>query len=227
MTGTLAREAARVTGEDLRAVGINQDLAPVADVNNDPANPVIGVRSFGSRPGLVSSMTAAQVTGFEDDARVAATVKHFPGHGDTAHRQPRGPAHHPPQRGHLVGTRRTAVRGGHRGRRGRAHDGARAGARRSIRSGRPATLSRPIITGILRERMGYDGVVMTDSLTMAAIRDRYDDGRAPVLALKAGADMLADPPDLPVAFRGVLRAHRDRVRSAKSSWSARWSGSCA
>ena len=73
-------------------------------------------------------------------------------------------------------------------------------------SGRPATLSRPIITGILRERMGYDGVVMTDSLTMAAIRERYGDGRAPVLALKAGADMLADPPDLPVAFRGVLRA---------------------
>ena len=73
-------------------------------------------------------------------------------------------------------------------------------------SGRPATLSRPILTGILRERMGYDGVVMTDSLTMAAIRDRYGDDRAPVLALKAGADLLADPPDLPAAFRGVMDA---------------------
>ena len=82
-TADLAREAARVTGEELRAVGIRQNLAPVADVNVNPANPVIGIRSFGSRPGLVADMSAAQVHGFEDDAGVAATAKHFPGHGDT------------------------------------------------------------------------------------------------------------------------------------------------
>ena len=76
----LAREAACVTGEELRAVGIRQNLAPVADVNVNPDNPVIGIRSFGSRPGLVASMVEAQVRGLQEDAGVAATVKHFPGH---------------------------------------------------------------------------------------------------------------------------------------------------
>jgi beta-N-acetylhexosaminidase len=201
----LARAAARVTGADLRAVGIHQDLAPVADVNNDPANPVIGVRSFGSRPGLVSSMTAAQVRGFQDDAQVAATVKHFPGHGDTSIDSHVGL----PTIDHSTATWweldappfEAAIEAG-----------VDVVMTAHVRvpsldpSGRPATLSRPILTGILRERMGYDGVVMTDSLAMAAIRDRYGDDRAPVLALKAGADIVADPPDLPVAFRGVLTA---------------------
>lgn len=200
----LARVAARVTGVELRAVGINQDLAPVADVNSDPANPVIGVRSFGSRPGLVADMTRAQVQGF-GDARVAATVKHFPGHGDTAidshvglptidhSRKTWWELDAPPFEAAIeadVGVVMTA----------------------HVRvpsldpSGAPATLSRPILTGILRERMGYEGVVMTDSLTMAAVRTKYGDARVPVLALKAGADILADPPALPVAFRAVMRA---------------------
>ena len=201
----LAREAARVTGEDLRAVGINQDLAPVADVNNDPANPVIGVRSFGSRPGLVSSMTAAQVTGFEKDARVTATAKHFPGHGATeidSHVGLPTIRHSKATWWELDAPPFEAA----------IEAGVDVLMTAHVRvpsldpSGRPATLSRPIITGILRERMGYDGVVMTDSLTMAAIRDRYGDDRAPVLALKAGADILADPPHLPTAFRAVLSA---------------------
>ena len=79
----LARAAARVTGEELRAVDIPQNLSPVADVNVNPANPVIGIRSFGSQASLVSDMVAAQVHGFQDDAGVAATAKHFSGHGDT------------------------------------------------------------------------------------------------------------------------------------------------
>ena len=79
----LVREVAAVTGRELRAVGIRQDLAPVADVNVDPRNRVIGIRSFGSRPGLVAEMTAAMVAGLETDAGVSATAKHFPGHGDT------------------------------------------------------------------------------------------------------------------------------------------------
>ena len=201
----LAREAARVTGEDLRAVGILQDLAPVGDVNNNPANPVIGVRSFGSQPRLVSSLTGAQVRGFEEDARVAATVKHFPGHGDTnidSHDSLPTIGHRsatwwqvdaPPFEAaidagvDIIMTAHVAVP---------ALDPSR----------RPATLSGPILTGVLRERMGYDGVIMTDSLTMGAVRAKYGDERVPVLALKAGADILADPPDLPKAFRAVLAA---------------------
>ena len=79
-----ARTAAEVTGRELRAVGIHQPYAPIADVNVNPGNPVIGVRSFGADPTLVAELTAAQVTGFQDRAGVTAVAKHFPGHGDTA-----------------------------------------------------------------------------------------------------------------------------------------------
>ncbi len=201
----LARDAARVTGEELRAVGIRQNLAPVADVNADPANPVIGIRSFGSRASLVSTMVAAQVEGLQDDAGVAATVKHFPGHGDTA-----------------IDSHTSLPTIGHSANTWWAVDAAPFEAAIEARadvvmtahvavpaldsSRRPATLSRPILTGILREQMGFEGVIMTDSLTMAAVRERYGDKRVPVLALKAGADVLADPPQLPRAYRAVLAA---------------------
>ena len=204
----LAREAARVTGEELRAVGIRQNLAPVADVNVNPRNPVIGIRSFGSRPGLVASMVEAQVLGLQEDAGVAATVKHFPGHGDTdldSHTSLPTVRHSettwwavdaPPFQAAIdagadvIMTAHVVVP---------ALDPSR----------RPATLSRAILTGVLREQMGYEGVVMTDSLTMAAVRQRYGDGRVPVLALQAGSDILADPPNLPRAFRAVLDAVED------------------
>ncbi len=201
----LAREAARVTGEDLRAVGIGQDLAPVADVNSNPANPVIGVRSFGSHPGLVSSLTAAQVAGFEGDAGVAATVKHFPGHGDTDIDSHLGlptirrseadwwALDAPPFEAALEAGVDVVMT-------------AHVRVPSLDPSGRPATLSRPILTELLRERMGFEGVIMTDSLTMAAVRERYGDARVPMLALRAGADILADPPDLALAFRSVLAA---------------------
>ena len=187
----LAREAARVTGEELRAVGIVQDLAPVADVNSDPANPVIGLRSFGSRPALVADMTAAQVAGFEEDAGVASTVKHFPGHGDTDIDSHFGL----PTIGHSRSTWweldappfEAAVEAGVD-----VVMSAHVLVPSLDPSGRPATLSRPILTGILRERMGFDGVIATDSLTMAAVRERFGDERVPVLALKAGADILSD-----------------------------------
>ncbi len=201
----LARDAARVTGEELRAVGIRQDLAPVADVNVNPANPVIGIRSFGSQASLVSDMVAAQVHGFEDDAGVAATAKHFPGHGDTDIDSHTGL----PTIGHTEETWwnvdappfEAAIDAG-----ADVIMTAHVAVPALDPSGRPATLSRPILTGILREQMGFDGVIMTDSLTMAAVRERFGDERVPVLALKAGADILADPPNLPRAYRAVLAA---------------------
>lgn len=201
----LARAAARVTGEELRAVGIGQDLAPVADVNSDPANPVIGLRSFGSRPRLVSELTAAQVAGLEQDAGVAATVKHFPGHGDTdvdSHVGLPTVAHSARAWWELDAPPFAAA----------IEAGADVIMTAHVRvpsldpSGLPATLSQPILTGILREQMAFDGVIMTDSLTMAAVRERFGDERVPVLALAAGADMLADPPHLPTAFRAVTDA---------------------
>ncbi|WP_030742183.1 glycoside hydrolase family 3 protein [Streptomyces sp. NRRL S-31] len=202
-----ARTLGRISGAELRAMGINQDYAPDADVNVNPANPVIGVRSFGADPDAVAALVAAEVKGYQA-AGVAATAKHFPGHGDTA-----VDSHY----GFPVITHsrelweeldavpfRAAIAAGIDSIM-TAHiqfpalDG----------SGDPATLSRPILTGILRGELGYDGVVITDSLGMQGVRSKYGDDRVPVLALKAGVDQLLNPPSLDVAWNAVLKAVRD------------------
>lgn len=201
-----ARTAARTAGAELAALGIRQDYAPIADVNVNPANPVIGVRSFGADPKAVARLVAAQVEGYQS-AGVAATAKHFPGHGDTS------------VDSHVSLPRITHSR----------KEWERLDAppfRAAIEAGvdsimtahllfpaldpadDPATLSRPILTGVLREQLGYDGVVVTDSLGMAGVRKKYGDDRVPVLALKAGVDQLLNPPSLSRAFEGVRKAVR-------------------
>jgi beta-N-acetylhexosaminidase len=200
------RTAARVTGEELRAVGIGQDFAPVADVNVNPRNPVIGVRSFGEDPAAVARLVGVAVDAYRA-AGVAATVKHFPGHGDTtADSHTRLPvithsvrvwerldappfetaiAHHVD----AVMTAHIVVPG-------------------LDRSGDPATMSPTVLTGLLRGRLGYDGVVVTDSLRMAGATMRYGAPEAAVRAVRAGADMLLMPPDLDRAYDAVLAAVR-------------------
>ncbi len=201
-----ARVAARITGAELRAMGVNQDYAPDADVNVNPANPIIGVRSFGADPQAAARLVAAQVAGYQA-AGVAATAKHFPGHGDTA-----------------TDSHTSLPVITHSVREWRRIDAPpfRAAIAAGIDSimtahilvpaldpaGDPATLSRPILTGVLRGELGYDGVVVTDALGMAGVRQKYGDDRVPVLALKAGADQLLDPPDLSVAWHAVLAAVR-------------------
>ncbi|MGW5355503.1 glycoside hydrolase family 3 protein [Streptomyces sp. NPDC004031] len=199
-----ARTAARVIGTELAAMGVNQNYSPVSDVNINPANPVIGVRSFGADPDAVSALAAAQVRGYQS-AGIASTAKHFPGHGDT------GTDSHfsLPVITHTLEQWRTTDAPPFRA--------AIAAGIDSIMtahilvpalddSGDPATLSHPILTGVLREQLGYDGVVVTDALDMAGVREKYGDDRVPVLALKAGADQLLNPPLLDVAYRGVLDA---------------------
>ena len=200
-----ARDLAAIQGTELAAMGIRQNFAPVADVNVNPANPVIGVRSFGSDPSLVAAMTAAQVRGYEDDAGISSTAKHFPGHGDTATdshsgfpvithtRQEWETIDKPPFQAAVDAGIDTIMT---------AHIQVPA----LDPSGDPATLSKPIITGILRGEMGYDGVVVTDSLGMRGVRDKYGDDRVPVLALKAGVDVLLNPPRMAVAYQGVMDA---------------------
>jgi beta-N-acetylhexosaminidase len=187
----LARAAAGAAGAELRAMGIVQDLAPVADVNLNPRNPVIGVRSFGADPALVARLTAAQVAGYQA-AGVAATAKHFPGHGDTT-----------------VDSHAGLPVIGHSG------VGAIMSAHIVVPaldpSRRPATLSRPILQGLLRHRLGYDGVVITDALEMAGVRQRFGDRRVPVEAVLAGADMLLMPP------RGAFSQEFDAVLAAVRS----------
>ncbi|GAA2983338.1 glycoside hydrolase family 3 protein [Streptomyces fulvorobeus] len=201
-----ARLAGRIAGAELAALGIRQNYAPDADVNVNPANPVIGVRSFGSDPRSVAGLVAAQVKGYQS-AGVAATAKHFPGHGDTNTDSHTGIPyiHHtreqwaeldaPPFRAAIAAGIDSIMT---------AHIVVPA----LDASEDPATLSHPILTGVLREELGYDGVVVTDALNMEGVRTKYGDDRVPVLALKAGCDQLLNPPDLAVAWNGVLAAVR-------------------
>ncbi|RAY14298.1 beta-hexosaminidase [Actinomadura craniellae] len=201
-----ARAAARMIGTELRAVGINQDYAPVADVNVNPANPVIGVRSYGSDPELVARYVGAAVSGFQD-AGVAATAKHFPGHGDTATDSHTGlPVikHDPAQWERLDAPPfRAAIRQGVD-----AIMSAHIVVPGLDRSGDPATLSPAVLTGLLRGRLGFQGVAVTDSLQMAGARRKYGDAAVAVRAVQAGADQLLMPPDLGTAYAAVLRAVR-------------------
>ncbi|MET8859906.1 glycoside hydrolase family 3 N-terminal domain-containing protein [Streptomyces sp. NPDC004579] len=201
-----ARTVGRVSGAELRAIGINQDYSPDADVNVNPANPVIGVRSFGADPDAVAGLVAAEVKGYQSSG-VAATAKHFPGHGDTAVDSHFGfpvITHSRELWSELDAVPfRAAIRAG--------IDSimtAHIMVPALDPAGDPATLSHPILTGILRGELGYDGVVVTDSLGMEGVRTKYGDDRVPVLALKAGVDQLLNPPDLGVAWNAVLNAVR-------------------
>jgi beta-N-acetylhexosaminidase len=202
-----AMTAAEITGSELRAIGINENFAPVADVNVNAQNPVIGVRSFGSDPALVSKLTAAQVEGYQNQG-VSSTAKHFPGHGDTnvdshtglpviSHtREELETIDLPPFEAaidHDIDAIMTA------------HIVVPA----LDDSGRPATLSKPILTGLLRKQMGFDGLIVTDALTMEGVREMFGDERVPIEAIKAGADVLLMPPDLDLAYNAVVDAVED------------------
>lgn len=200
-----ARNAALITARELSAVGVNQNYSPIADVNSNASNPVIGVRAFGGDTGLVSSLVDAQVTGFQDDGGISASVKHFPGHGDTAVDSHYGVP--------IIEKSLEEFR---------AEDlppfeaAIEAGVDSIMTahivvpaldpSGRPATLSHPILTGLLREELGFDGVIVTDALTMQGVREEFGDDRVPVEAILAGADQMLMPPNLRVAYDGVIAA---------------------
>lgn len=199
-----ARQAAQITGAELRAMGINQDFAPVADVNVNPENPVIGIRSFGSTADLVAPLTAAQVGGYQEN--VAATAKHFPGHGDTDTDSHTGlpiidhskaeieEVDLPPFRSAIASGVDVVMT---------AHIVVPA----LDDSGKPATLSEPILTGVLRKELGYNGVVVTDALTMDALK-QFGEQRVPVEAIEAGVDVLLMPKKMDVAYEAVLEAVR-------------------
>ncbi|GAA3810856.1 glycoside hydrolase family 3 N-terminal domain-containing protein [Sphaerisporangium flaviroseum] len=183
----LTEEIARDLGTDLVAAGVNVDFAPAADVNSNPGNPVIGLRSFGEDPRLVARHTAAWVRGLQA-AGVAACAKHFPGHGDTE-----VDSHHG-----LPGV--TASREQLRDVELRPFRAAIAAGVRMMMTGHllvsaydpefPATLSPRILTGLLRDELGFDGVVITDAVEMAAIAERYGVGGGSARAIAAGADLI-------------------------------------
>ncbi len=181
-------DVGRVTGEELRILGFNINLAPCLDVNNNPANPVIGVRSFGSDPHLAAELGAAYIKGLQE--HVIAVAKHFPGHGDT----------------HVDS---------HLGLPTINHDWERLNKvelvpfRKAIKEGvagilaahivfpafesdpnRPAVLSYGVLTELLRSELGFEGLIMTDCLEMQAITNHFSMSEAAVLAVEAGSDLV-------------------------------------
>ena len=183
----LAEQAGTITAIELAAVGVNLNFAPVIDVNNNPRNPVIDRRSFGECPDLVSRLGCAYIKGLQQTG-VLATAKHFPGHGDTtvdSHTDL-------PTVGHDVERIRAIELKPFR-----AAIEAKVGAimtahivYSTLDANRPATLSRPILTNLLREELGFDGLVVTDDMEMKAIDTRYRTGEAAVMAIEAGTDMV-------------------------------------
>lgn len=201
-----ARLAAQVSGRELRAMGVNHDLAPVADVNLNPSNPVLGARTFSADPQMAAAMAGAQVTGYQES--VAATAKHFPGHGGTPVDTHTGIAvvdHDREQWERLDAPPfRAAIAAG--------VDSVMLGhiaLPRLDPTGLPASLSPILVDGLLRGELGFDGVVITDSLRMKGVRGVQPDERIVVSALAAGADQLLMPADLDLAYRSVLTAVRD------------------
>jgi beta-glucosidase-like glycosyl hydrolase/CubicO group peptidase (beta-lactamase class C family) len=199
-----AEEAGRITGIEAKAVGIHLVFAPTVDVNNNPANPVINTRSFGEDPDAVSRMSAAFVRGLQS-AGVAATAKHFPGHGDTDTDSHLALPVVRSDRAQLerveLAPFKASIGAGIAGVM-TAHIALPAISRDSI----PATLAPAIMTGLLRDTLGFRGLTITDALTMQGIGQGYDAARSAVLSVLAGNDILLMPTDVKGAINAVVAA---------------------
>lgn len=194
------RDSASLMASELQAVGINTNFAPDADVNSNPRNPVIGVRSFSDDPKLVTSLASAYIKGMQDE-NIISCIKHFPGHGDTdidSHTGlPRVDATYEElKQTHLLPFARLCseadmIMSAHI--QFPSIDDTEYTARDGSTVYLPATLSEKIITGILRNDLGYDGVVCSDAMAMDAIQKYYDHDEALVMAINAGVDILLIP----------------------------------
>lgn len=226
---SLAERQGKVVAAEARAIGLNQIYAPVADVNVDPENPVINVRSFGENPEDAGRFVAAFVRGVQSGG-VLATAKHFPGHGATRTDSHRSLPILEADRGRLERVElvpfRAAIAAGV-GAVMTAHLSlpaidATPAPRRELAPGEnpyttdasevardatiPVSMSAPAVQGILRRDLGFEGLVVTDALDMGAIVDHFDPGEAAVLAILAGADQIPKSPDTDAAIVGVRRA---------------------
>jgi beta-glucosidase-like glycosyl hydrolase/CubicO group peptidase (beta-lactamase class C family) len=211
----LAEAMGRVTGEEARALGFHWVFAPVLDVNSNPSNPIINVRSFGEDPQLVARLGSALVRGVRSTGLIACG-KHFPGHGDVSTDSHIGLAMVPGDAARLqrvelspfaaaVQAGLDSVMTGHLGVPG-------LGEEPNV----PATLSRRILTGVLREQLGFQGLIVTDALEMGGVKDAFAPGEVAVRALLAGADVLLMPPDPLAARAAVVEAVRSgRVPQAR------------
>ncbi|WP_340028918.1 beta-N-acetylhexosaminidase [Paenibacillus sp. FSL H7-0940] len=202
-------ECAQILGRELKNIGIDMNLAPVVDVNNNPLNPVIGVRSYGEHAESVAAHGVAAITGYQSQG-IAATAKHFPGHGDTAVDSHLGMVTVPHDRNRLEQMEllpfRKAIEAG---------VDAIMTAHVMFPSIEPepipATLSHKVLTGLLREEMGFEGIIITDCLEMHAISKPYGVAEAAVRAVEAGADLILVShtlQDQVVALEAIVEAVR-------------------
>jgi beta-glucosidase len=199
----LAERYGRCAGREARALGLNWVLAPVCDVNNNPANPVINVRAWAEQPAAAAELVAAFCRGLQAEG-VLGCAKHFPGHGDTSSdshlelpllphdRQRLEAIELPPFRAAIAAGVATVMT---------AHLLLPA-----LDPQRPATLSAAVLTGLLRQELGFNGLVVTDALMMEAISANYGPGEAAVLALEAGADLVLMPADADAAIAALVAA---------------------
>ena len=197
-----AYENARTIGTDMSGLGFNLDLAPVADVWSNPANTVIGTRAYSDDFSQAAELVASAVEGFHDGG-VACTLKHFPGHGDTAEDSHYGAAYVYKTLDQLREEELLPFKAGIDA----GADAVMVGHMTVVEvSEEPALFSYDLITGILREELGFDGVVMTDSLEMQALSDSYPEGETVVRAVQAGVDMLLCPADPAGAVEALCSA---------------------
>jgi beta-N-acetylhexosaminidase len=202
----VAEQTARVSGTELRALGITAVDAPVVDVNTNPGNSADGVRAFGDRTGEVSRFTKKAIKGYAS-AGIGVQAKHFPGLGDTTVNTDHGVAITNETREQILATHlppfRAAIQAG-----AQSIMAAHIIAPALDPTGVPASLSRPIVTGLLRDTLHFDGVVVTDALDAAAL-DGYADRQIVLDAVAAGVDQLLMPRNVPLAVQTLLDAVAD------------------
>ena len=215
----LAKQMGTVTAQEALAIGINWILSPVVDVNNNPENPVINVRAFGDTPEIVSCLANAFIEGAKDYA-VLTTAKHFPGHGDTASDSHLNLPTIPQPASRLAAVELPPFQQ------------AIAAEVDSIMTAhllipawdgeRPATLSPPILTGQLRQNLGFTGLIVTDALIMGGVANFASPEEVAVMAVEAGADILLMPPDPEAAIAAVFDAVKSgRITEARIDESVR------
>jgi len=218
-----SRELGRATAREARALGVHWIYAPDADVNNNPENPIINIRSYGEDPHLVAQHVKAYIEGARSDPDhpVLVTLKHFPGHGDTAVDSHAGMPRLDVDRERLNRIELVPFRAG-------IAAGVDSVMTAHIAlpavdpSGEPATVSKPVITGLLRGELAFEGIVSTDAMDMAGLAARYKPGEAAVRALEAGVDVLLIPADPAAAINGILQAVRSgRLTQARVDASVR------
>ena len=202
-----ARQAGETIGSYLSELGFNLDFAPDADVLTNPDNTVVEKRSFGSDPRVVSDMSLAVAQGLAQH-QVYSVYKHFPGHGATAGDTHQGYAYTDKTLDELKQSElipfENAIQNN-----AAFIMAAHISAPRVTGDDTPASLSKTMITDILRGQMGYDGIVVTDAMNMGAVTEQYTSAQAAVKALQAGADLVLMPEDFQEAYQGVLDAVKD------------------